>query len=67
MGYWHSNDQGHSFTGELTWGDAPADVMDEAILEIIQVFEHDVGRKPTKTELIAGMKFSLRGLDTLAL
>lgn len=61
MGYWHSNEEGHSFTGELTWGDAPADVLDDAVDEIIKIFERDVGRKPTKTELIAGMKFSLGG------
>jgi hypothetical protein len=39
MGYWRSNEEGHSFEGSLTWGDAPADVMDEAIDNIIAIFK----------------------------
>lgn len=58
MGYWDSDEEGNSFTGNLVWGDAPADIMDDAISLIVKVFEQDVGRKPTAVELLAGFRFS---------
>lgn len=63
MGYWRSNEEGHSFTGNLTWGDHPADIFDEAIDRVILAFKEDVGRKPTKAELMAGFKFSWNYLE----
>lgn len=59
MGYWRSNEEGHSFRGKLTWGDDPADEMDNAIANIVDIFERDLERKPTKAEIIAGVRFSL--------
>jgi hypothetical protein len=55
MGYW-----GHTPKGkkkELIWGDAPADVLDNAVDQIIGIFVSDMGRKPTKAELLYGMEF----------
>jgi hypothetical protein len=63
MGYWSTNEQGHSFTeaesGEdLIWGDQPADIIDAAISEIKAVFLHDIGRLPSVAEMRAGFAFS---------
>lgn len=67
MGYWNQNEQGESFAtpeqGEMVWGDQPADVMDDALDKIVEVFQRDTGRKPTKREVRAGLLFSLRGAD----
>ena len=62
MGYWNQNAEGHSLILEdtgLVWGDAPADVMGEAIDEIIDIFKEDVKRMPTDVEIKAGLLFSL--------
>ena len=62
MGYWSTNSQGHSFTddesGDMMWGDAPADAMDAALTEIIASFRSDLGRAPSLEELKAGLLFS---------
>lgn len=62
MGWWDTNKQGESFAKEpeveMLWGDAPADILDDAIVNIVKVFQRDLGRKPTVDELIAGMRFS---------
>ena len=61
MGYWNTNPDGASLLSEdtgMVWGDAPADILGEAIDQIIAVFIEDIGRKPTEAELVAGMKFS---------
>lgn len=62
MGYWATNAEGHSFTddesGEMMWGDAPADAMDDALEEIIKAFRADLGRAPSLGELKAGLLFS---------
>jgi hypothetical protein len=66
MGYWQTNEQGHSFahgidsdTDEaMLWGDAPADVMDAALVRIIAAFRRDLGRSPSLEELKAGLLFS---------
>lgn len=63
MGYWNGDAEGNSFRGDLTWGDAPADIVDDAIIQIVDIFQRDVGRKPTKEELLAGFKFSWNGYD----
>ena len=62
MGYWRQGEDGSSLHREetgLVWGDAPADIVDLAIGEIIIAFERDMGRKPLKAEIEAGIKFSL--------
>lgn len=62
MGYWHTDAEGHSLLPEPTgmvWGDTPADVMGNAIDEVVDAFQRDLGRPPTKAELEAGFKFSL--------
>jgi hypothetical protein len=64
MGYWSTNSQGHSFVephiegGDMMWGDAPADAMDDALTEIIAAFRSDLGRAPSLEELKAGLLFS---------
>jgi hypothetical protein len=64
MGYWSTNSQGHSFIephiegGDMMWGDAPADAMDDALDEIIKAFRSDLGRAPSLEELKAGLLFS---------
>lgn len=40
------------------WGDDPADVMGEALVEIIRIFYMDMGRLPLLEELKAGLLFS---------
>lgn len=64
MGYWQTNDEGHSFAegfdGDepMIWGDAPADAMDDALDAIIAAFRSDLGRAPSLRELKAGLLFS---------
>lgn len=64
MGYWTTDKSGNSFAvnedgPEMLWGDAPADIVDDALDQIVNAFREDVGRKPTKAELHAGLEFSL--------
>lgn len=66
MGYWVTNELGHSFTDsytgiEMVWGDSPADVMGAAVTEIIRLFYKDLGRPPLFEELTAGLLFSASG------
>ncbi len=61
MGYWKQNEKGHSLQGEMIWGDAPADIMDLALQEIIAAFQRDKSRSPTEDEIKAGLLFSLHG------
>jgi hypothetical protein len=65
MGYWTQNKQGHSFATndgeEMTWGDAPADAVDNALDAITRAFATDLGRFPTRKEIEAGIQFSLAG------
>ncbi len=70
MGYWDTNEQGHSFEKseggeELLWGDQPADIIDNAIWEIKVAFLRDIGRLPSVTEILSGIKFSTNVLDGL--
>jgi len=71
MGYWSTNSQGHSFVephiegGDMMWGDSPADVLEDALDEVIRVFRSDLGRAPSLEELQAGLLFSAQDvLDT---
>jgi len=65
MGYWKSEPHPMASAEHLEdgwtgdWGDQPADVLDDAIARIVEIFESDLGRKPTKAELRAGLEFSL--------
>lgn len=61
MGYWNATPEGGSLVDDVTgllWGDEPADIIDGALKEVIEVFERDSGRKPTLAELRAGLEFS---------
>lgn len=55
MGYWGSEEDGSG----LIWGDQPADIVDEAISEIVATFRQDWNRNPTLQEIIDGLAFSL--------
>jgi hypothetical protein len=62
MGWWNTNPDGTSLLPEdigMYWGDGPADILDLAITEIVQEFTETWGRRPTKAELEAGLKFAL--------
>ena len=62
MGWWRAGKDGSSLHLEetgLVWGDGPADIMDDAIEAIVTQFREAYGRKPTRDELEAGLKFSL--------
>ena len=67
MGWWSTSESGVSFMGDgsLVWGDSPADLMDDAIDSIKEIFVRDVGRLPSKTEIIAGVYFTLGGAEDL--
>lgn len=65
MGYWEQNEEGHSFSDReaadkppMIWGDQPADLVDTAIQAIIAVFVKDIGRLPSRAEMMAGLTFS---------
>lgn len=62
MGWWGANEGGDSLqpNGSLTWGDGPADIIDNALDEIDKEFEQAWGRKPTLAELQSGLLFSAR-------
>jgi hypothetical protein len=65
MGYWTGTVIGDLEGKGLVWGDQPADIVDDAIERAINVFEDDLGRKPTKAELREGLEFYLRVRDDL--
>lgn len=54
MGYWESNDG--------LWGDQPADVIGDALQDVIIAFLQDVRRLPTKDEIRRGVEFALGGM-----
>ena len=57
MGYWKST------SGII--GDAPADVMAEAIEDIRAHYLEDLGREPTKIEICDLLGFVLAAIDDL--
>jgi hypothetical protein len=62
MGWWRAGEDGSSLHAKetgLVWGDGPADIMDDAIDKIVAEFMESYSRKPTRTELQAGLLFSL--------
>jgi hypothetical protein len=46
--------------GPLTWGDIPADIIDNALDEIEKEFQRAWDRQATAEEIKAGLLFSLR-------
>lgn len=62
MGWWRARRDGASLqldeTG-LSWGDGPADLLDDVLGEIVSDFKRAFGRPPTKGELRAGLEFSI--------
>jgi hypothetical protein len=58
MGYWENEKQ-------QTRGDGPADIMGDAIDQVIAEFTEDMGRAPTKAEIREGLEFSLAAMDEL--
>lgn len=66
MGWWNQGSDGSSLHDEdtgLTWGDAPADALDNALDLIIGSFEEAFERRPSAAEIRAGMEFTLNGYD----
>jgi hypothetical protein len=66
MGWWRAGEDGSSMRAEetgLVWGDGPADILGNAIDEIAAEFREAYGRKPSRAELEAGLKFSLGGYE----
>lgn len=62
MGWWSTDHHGVSFAKdvddpEMVWGDSVADILDDAVAKIIAEFQQDWGRKPTMSELRAGLEF----------
>lgn len=73
MGWWEQSAEGESLMNtdlpqeqKLLWGDGPADVIDNALTKVKVEFLRNVGRMPSKAEIIAGIAFSTRVLDELA-
>lgn len=60
MGYW-TEVSGLDPERELIWGDQMADILDDALWDIVACFAKDMGRLPTKEEVITGILFSLGG------
>jgi hypothetical protein len=61
MGWWNTNTDGTSLLLENTgmqWGDGPADILSDAIIDINEQFQTSLGREPSRAELIAGMRFA---------
>lgn len=62
MGYWVQDAEGHSFAEENVigyWGDAPADLMADAVDGIVKDFEETFNRLPSLQEIRAGLEFTL--------
>jgi hypothetical protein len=61
MGWWEQDEEGNSFAlgSGMYWGDGPADIMGEAVQQIVAEFEAAMRRKPTLAEMKAGLLFSL--------
>jgi len=71
MGWWSTDKHGHSFAKdaddpEMVWGDGPADALGDALDIIIREFQEDWGRKPTMSELRAGLEFGAQTALDLA-
>jgi len=59
MGWWSTGSSGGIEMGaENIWGDEPADILDQALIDINDVFMREWGRLPTTAELRAGFAFN---------
>lgn len=72
MGYWKMQGSNSILFREVApeevtgiWGDVPADIIGEAVDKIIEAFQEDLGRIPTKTELKNGLLFTIQAMDEL--
>ena len=69
MGWGEQDEEGRSLTGHerdpepYYWGDEPADIVGDALQRIKAAFIKDLGRLPSRGELLAGITFSTRNLD----
>lgn len=66
MGWWSQDNEGHSFADAMAgetvvgvWGDEPADILDNALDAISEVFMGTWGRLPSRAEMESGIKFSM--------
>jgi hypothetical protein len=73
MGYWKMKGSfsdlfGHAEPEEITgiWGDSPADIMGNAVDKIIETFQEELGRMPTRTELKNGLLFTIQAMEELS-
>lgn len=58
MGYWKA--QSRQNLSEIgVWGDQEADIMDDALFRICEVFYRNWGRMPTKKEIVYGFEFAM--------
>ena len=66
MGWWNATRDGSSLipheTG-LMWGDEAADILDDALERISELFDDELGRDVTTGELRAGLEFALAQLQ----
>jgi hypothetical protein len=65
MGWWAQDKDGYSFVedSQMVWGDGPADTVGDAIDAIVSEFLEEVGRRPSRDEIHAGIDFCLRAVD----
>ncbi len=56
MGWWTINDRENKH--EMFNGDTPADIMGDAIAEIVKTYEKEWGRKPYRKEMQAVFSFT---------
>lgn len=67
MGWWQQNRRGESFAindgPEMVWGDGPADIMADALHQIVLEFVQAYEREPTCAEIRAGLEFALLKAD----
>ena len=73
MGWWEHGEGGLSFVksdndpnNKMVWGDEPADIIDNALFRITAAFVKELGRMPSRKEIIAGIQFSTNVLDEFA-
>jgi hypothetical protein len=58
MGWWSTGNSGGIEQSENIWGDEPADILDQAIIDINDAFMKEWGRLPTTAEWRAGFAFN---------
>lgn len=59
MGWWQiENEDTRNYGLEMYNGDTPADIMGDAIAEIVKTYEEEWGRKPYRKEMKAVFSFT---------